>query len=118
MTEPAEQGGGGSSPSLEAVRALERRLAERAERREATAELVAAASAEAERIREAGRARGAQAAAEERRRALAAAEADAELARSEAERQARALTAALDARLERTVDLLEGLVLPAVGRPS
>lgn len=103
---------GSSSPSLEAVRALEQRLAERADRREASARLVEAAAVEAERIRAAGRARGQEAAVEERRRVLAEAEAEAARIRDGAERRASALTAALAARLERTVDELERLVLP------
>lgn len=111
MSDPGETGS--VSPSLEAVRELERRLAERSERRASTARLVEEAAAEADRIREAARARGEQAAAEARRRALQAAAVDAERIRDEAERRAHALTVAFDARLERTVDLLERLVLPA-----
>ena len=114
----SDQVQGGGSASLDAVRALERRLAERAERREVTARLVEAAAVEADGIREAARARGRQAASEERRLALAAAEARAVRIRDEGERRAVDLGAAIEARLERTVDRLERLVLPADSEAS
>ena len=114
----AEREDEGASPSLAAVRALEQRLADRAEQRELASALVEVAAAEADRIREAGRARGLAAAAEERRFVLAAAEADAVRIRDDAGRRAEALAAALDERLEQTVDVLERLVLPAAEERS
>jgi len=106
----------GGSPSLDAVRELERSLAEAAAgRAEAEAELEAARE-EATRIHDRARARGEAAAAERSRHALAEADAAAARIRSDAIVRAAALRKALTASLESTIPALERIVLPPEGR--
>ena len=102
------------SPSLDAVRALERQLAERRTEHSAAEAELADAREEADRLREAARARGAAAADDRRRLRLEEVEREAARVRAEAERQAAALSAAMRARLPETVVALASIVLPLV----
>lgn len=103
-----EDGHVGSS-SLEAKRALERRLAERSRATSALDASLAAACEQAERLRAQARAQGEQAARDRRRRVLA----EAARIRVEGEERAAELRMAMAATFPETLAVLSSIVLPA-----
>ena len=105
------------SPSLEAVRALERELAEESAGNRTGQEALAAAREQAELLREAARARGVAAAEERRREALDEADREAARIRARAEREAEQLIAAMRVRLPETVAALAAVVVPPAEEP-
>ena len=101
------------SPSLEAVRALERQLAGQVTGASALEAALAAAHEQAARIRTDARACGAQAAANRRREVLEESDREAARIRAEGDRRASELRAAMAAALPHTLVVLSSTVLPA-----
>lgn len=98
--------------SLEAVRALERQLAERAAETSALDAALAPAQDQADRIRAQARVRGAEAASTRRRQVLEEVDREAARIRAEGDRRSTELRAAMAATLPETLAVLSPMVLP------
>jgi len=105
--------GDAHASSLDAIRALERRLAERSLGTSAVDAALAAAEEEAERIRARARVQGEEAAQARRREVLEETEREAARIRAEGDRRSVELQLRMAAMLPRTVAALSSIVLPA-----
>jgi len=110
--------GDGRSSSIEAVRALEQQLAERAIVTSAIDAALATAQEQADRIRAQARARGEQAARTRRRQVLDEVDREAAQTQAEGDRRCTELRAAMAAMLPQTLAVLSSTVVPATEEPS